>query len=88
MVSGNDVVRHKPHPEGIIRILTHFGVDPGTTLMVGDSMSDILAAKAAGVRMAAVLWDTYDRERVTAADPDTLFESVGEMDAWFRTLLN
>jgi phosphoglycolate phosphatase-like HAD superfamily hydrolase len=63
-------------------------VEAGTALMVGDSMSDILAAQGAGVRMAAVLWDTYDRTRVTAANPDTLFESVGEMDAWFRTLLN
>jgi HAD superfamily hydrolase (TIGR01509 family) len=88
VVSGNDVDRHKPHPEGIIRILTHFGLEARTTLMVGDSMNDILAAQGAGVRVAGVLWDTYDRARVTAANPDSLFESVGEMDAWFRTLLN
>lgn len=88
VVSGNDVRLHKPHPEGILRILEHFGVEPEAALMVGDSMSDIRAARGAGVRVATVLWDAVDRPGVAAANPDCLFERVDEMHEWFRALLN
>jgi HAD superfamily hydrolase (TIGR01509 family) len=88
VVSGNDVRNHKPHPEGILKILEHFGVEPGAALMVGDSLSDIRAARGAGVRIAAVLWDAYDRAGVMAAKPDSLFERVDEMHAWLREVVN
>ncbi len=86
VVTGNDVVHHKPHPEGILRILDHFGVGPGETLMIGDSLSDIRASRAAGVRVASVTWDTYDPARVRAANPDYLFETVEGMTSWFQDL--
>jgi phosphoglycolate phosphatase-like HAD superfamily hydrolase len=83
VVSGSDVVRHKPHPEGIQRILSDFGVSPGQTLMVGDSVSDIVASRAAGVAVASVLWDCYDRDSVLREKVDFRFEQVAEMKAWF-----
>jgi phosphoglycolate phosphatase/pyrophosphatase PpaX len=86
VVTGNDVVHHKPHPEGILRILDHFGVSPGETLMIGDSLSDIKASHGAGVRIASVVWDTNDRARVQAANPDCLFETVEDMLVWFHEL--
>ena len=64
VVTGNDVVHHKPHPEGILRVLDTFGVHPDAVLMVGDSVTDIRASRAAGVRIATVLWDSYDHTRV------------------------
>ena len=88
VVSGNDVLQHKPHPEGILRILAHFRVTAESALMVGDSISDIRAAHGAGVRIATVLWDAYDRAGVTAANPDCIFERVDEIHAWFKALLN
>ena len=84
IVTGNDVVHHKPHPEGILRILERFGVDPRRALMIGDSLSDIRASRAAGVAVASVVWDAYDPGRVRAANPDYLFETVDKMTAWFR----
>ncbi len=84
IVTGNDVVHHKPHPEGIFRILDHFGVGPRETLMIGDSLSDINASHAAGVPVASVGWDTYDRARVREANPDCFFETVKDLTAWFR----
>jgi len=86
IVTGNDVAHHKPHPEGILRILEHFGVGPRDALMIGDSLSDIKASRAAGVRVASVVWDTYDPARVRAANPDCLFETVEEMTSWFHRL--
>jgi pyrophosphatase PpaX len=86
VVTGNDVIHHKPHPEGILRILDHFGVTPQDALKIGDSISDIKASHAAGVRIASVVWDTLDLARVRAANPDCLFGTVDEMMAWFRDM--
>jgi pyrophosphatase PpaX len=84
VVTGNDVERHKPDPEGITKILDHFALRPEQALMVGDSMADLRAARGAGVPLAAVLWDSYDAERVRHASPEYLFHSVTELDQWCR----
>lgn len=88
VVSGTDVVNHKPHPEGIQRVLRTLGIHPSQALMVGDALSDVKASRSAGVRVAAALWDSYDRERMAQAGTDLQFHEVGEMYAWFRTHLN
>lgn len=84
LVSGNDVVQHKPHHEGIELIMNQLAVTPADVLMVGDSLSDVKASRGAGVKMAAVLWDSYDAERVLGAQTDFVFHHVGEMREWFR----
>jgi pyrophosphatase PpaX len=88
VVSGNDVVNHKPHPEGILKVLEAFGLEPGQVLMVGDSLTDINASRAAGVRIASVLWDSYEPERVRQANGECVFDRVEEMLAWFRAHTN
>ncbi len=82
VVSGNDVTRHKPDPEGIFKVMGTFGLPPERVLMVGDSVGDIKASRAAGVRMATVLWDVHDRERVIRAATDLVFHSTGEFLEW------
>lgn len=84
VVSGDDVVRHKPDPEGILKVVEAFGLPPERVLMVGDSVGDIKASRAAGVRMATVLWDVHDRDRVLQAATDLIFHSTGEFLEWLR----
>jgi len=84
VITGNDVARHKPDPEGIFRVLHQLDVAPERTVMVGDSMADVRSSRGAGVRMAAVLWDSYDRERVRGSGADYMFETVPEFSAWCR----
>ncbi len=88
VVTGNDVDRHKPSGEGILRILERFDLRPDEALMVGDSVSDVKASREAGVRMAAALWDSYARERVLAMNADYLFHSVEEFRQWLREHLD
>jgi phosphoglycolate phosphatase-like HAD superfamily hydrolase len=64
--------------------MSAFSLAPEQVLMVGDSMSDLLASRDAGVRCAAVVWDSYDKQRVLAASADLVFESVIELLEWFR----
>ncbi len=87
VVTGNDVERHKPDPEGIRLALDRFGLRPSQALMVGDSVSDAKAGHAAGVRVASVLWDAHDPEGVRAANSTCTFDSVGSFHAWLRAQL-
>lgn len=84
VVTGDDVIQHKPHGEGIVRVMQHFGLTAEEVLMVGDSLADVTASREAGVKIAAAVWDSYDRERVLASVPDFVFPSVPAMFEWFE----
>ncbi len=86
IVTGNDVTRYKPHGEGIRKILEGLQVPARGTVMVGDSMADVGASRDAGVMMAAVIWDAYDRERVLAAGTDMVFADGATFVSWCRSL--
>ena len=85
IVSGNDVVRHKPDPEGIRKFIRAFSLPPAQVLMVGDAVGDITASRAAGATSVAVLWDSYDRERVARAGADRVFHDVSGFLSWLKT---
>ncbi|MEX0736024.1 MAG: HAD-IA family hydrolase [Bacteroidota bacterium] len=84
IVTGNDVAEHKPSPEGIGKILAHFQLKPEEVVMVGDSVADVKAAHGAGVRIAAVLWDSFTEKLVKEMHTDFLFHSVPEFSSWLR----
>lgn len=88
VVTGNDVVNHKPSAEGIWKILDRFNLNPDEAVMVGDSASDIYASRSAGVKVAAVLWDSYAKERVLQIEADFLFHNVAELHKWLKDQLD
>lgn len=49
IVTGEELIERKPHPEGINKIITSLNADPKTTVMIGDSDKDIEAAHNAGI---------------------------------------
>jgi HAD superfamily hydrolase (TIGR01549 family) len=79
IVTGDDVENHKPSPEGIQKFINHFGLIPERVLMIGDSVSDVIASKEAGVKIASVLWDSYGKEEVKALNSDYYFHTVAEL---------
>jgi hypothetical protein len=44
------------------------------------------AAHEAGVKIAAVLWDSYSKENILQMEVDYLFYSVAEFGAWLKSL--
>ncbi|PIU45923.1 MAG: phosphatase [Ignavibacteriales bacterium CG07_land_8_20_14_0_80_59_12] len=82
IVTGNDVVDHKPSGEGITRILQAVGCSADEALMVGDSVGDVKAAREAGVRIASAQWDSYAIERLNAMGLDLVFPSVASLRDW------
>jgi len=87
IVTGNDVENHKPSADGIRKVMKAFHLKPDEVLMVGDAVSDVRAAKEAGVAIAAVLWDSYAKETVMAMDVDYRFHSVMEFQEWLKTVI-
>ncbi len=56
-VAGGDThLQKKPSPVPILNVLSWFDTLPGDALFVGDSIYDITASRAAGVRSVAVLY--------------------------------
>ncbi|MDY0081830.1 MAG: HAD-IA family hydrolase [Ignavibacteriaceae bacterium] len=79
IVSGDDVENHKPSPEGIIKFLDKYKLNPAEVLMIGDAPVDIIAAKEAGVEIASVVWDSYEEEKVRQLNSKNIFHSVDEL---------
>jgi pyrophosphatase PpaX len=84
IVTGDDVMEHKPSPEGIIKFIAHYNLKRERVLMVGDSPSDILAAHEAGVKIASVVWDSYAKDEVLRLNSDYVFETVEELTAFIK----
>ncbi|GIV45300.1 MAG: hypothetical protein KatS3mg036_0118 [Ignavibacterium sp.] len=81
IVTGDDVINHKPSPEGIFKFLETYNLNKNEVLMVGDSLADIVAAKEAGIDIASVVWDSYAREEVIKLNP-IYFETVNDFKNW------
>ena len=78
IVTGDDVKEHKPAPEGIIKFLNTFNLKPEKVLMVGDTNTDVIASRNAGIKCALVLWDDFSRNNYSNAEADYIFYSVEE----------
>jgi len=79
IITGSDVKEHKPSPEGIEIFLEKFSLQKEKVLMVGDAPADIKAARAAGVQIASVVWDSYAYDKVVTMKSDFVFHSVEEL---------
>lgn len=70
-IVGNDrSSTHKPSPEPLYLAMQELGLTPAECIMVGDSASDILAGRNAGIKTAAVRWTRVPWEVLAAAQPD------------------
>lgn len=56
LVGGDQVRNPKPAPDGILRVAGLLGMPAGELAYVGDSPSDLRAARAAGSHAAAAAW--------------------------------
>ena len=81
VVVGSDTTPHiKPHPQPVQWAAEHLGVTPDNTLMVGDTRTDLQAAKAAGALAIAVLCGFGEREDF--GDADLILESTANLADW------
>jgi len=76
-VQGTDDFPHKPAPDVIHRALAAVGARG--SWMVGDTVTDVQAGKAAGLRTYAVSWGTHDAATLATAEPDVLSDALTDL---------
>jgi len=81
VVLGKDVSKSKPDPEGILKCLDQLNVEPASAIYVGDAPIDILASRAAGVRVVSVLTGAGDSASLSIHCPDRLISSHTRLPA-------
>lgn len=82
IVAGDDVMRHKPDPEPFFNAIEIGKLDPKTTLVLGDSHNDMIAAKAAGLDSCLFLPEEnklfYDFETLKKTNPTYCVETLSD----------
>ncbi len=79
IVTADDVEKHKPHPEPVLRALELLKSTAEETVFVGDSPHDMASGRAAGVKTAAALWGPFSREALEPHQPDYWFTEPSEI---------
>lgn len=74
-----DTVRHKPDPDPLLLAASRTGVPVERTVYVGDSVQDMAAGRAAGMRTIGVLWGPSEREDLVQAGADEIAERPAEL---------
>jgi len=69
----------KPSPSMLLATCRQLGVEPADLLYVGDSPSDIAAARAARCRVVAVTYGYGDYDVLAAARPDGLLDNLAKI---------
>ena len=75
VVTGKDVQRRKPDPEGLLKCIEALGVQPHETVYVGDTPLDVEASRAAGLTAVAVLSGAGNSAELSAFGPDWIIAS-------------
>ena len=79
VVSGDTLPRKKPEPDQILYVCEQFGVLVQDVAMVGDSKTDISAARSAGCRMFAVPYGYNQGQRIEVTEVDALIDNIGDV---------
>lgn len=75
---GNSFEQKKPDPIGIRTLMQEAGAKPAETWMVGDSATDVLTARNAGVRSVGVTYG-ISPQTLKETPPDFLIDSMTEL---------
>jgi phosphoglycolate phosphatase len=79
VTAGGDVPAVKPSPEPILAIAKQLGLNADQMVMVGDGPQDVEAGRRAGCRTIGVQGGFLAPERLIAAQPDVIIESLAEL---------
>ena len=70
IIASDRLNQPKPHPEGVLKMLTSLGCHASQAVMVGDAVNDIFCAQAAGVKAIAITWGTKPERVQSLCQPD------------------
>ena len=81
VVGGDSLARRKPDPLPLLHACAELRVAVGDSVFVGDSINDVQAARAAGMRVACVSYGYNHGRDISEAAPDAVVDSLEELAA-------
>ena len=79
VVSGDTLPVKKPDPQPLLHAAAHFGVGAEDSLMLGDSKSDVTAARNAGFQIVCMSYGYNHGEDIRNYHPDAVIDSMVEL---------
>lgn len=80
IICGDDTARIKPDPLPLLTAAEQMQVSPQQVLMVGDSVSDLSAARAAGFPIICLSYGYNHGEDIRSYGPDAVIDSVLQLE--------
>ncbi len=85
VVAGDTARAVKPDPAPLLHALDFFNLPAGDALMVGDSINDIQAARAAGMPVICVSYGYNHGRDIRLAAPDAVIDALAELEQLIDT---
>ncbi len=79
VIGGDEVAKVKPDPEQFSSLMALMKADSGYTVIVGDTINDIMPAKELSVRSVAVKSPYGNSKKVMNLNPDYLIEDISHL---------
>ncbi len=79
VICGDEVEHKKPHPLPLLMATEKLGTSPQASMMIGDSMSDVNAARAAEFQIVCMSYGYNHGEDISDYDPDAVIDSMDEI---------
>jgi len=84
VVTTMDVKKPKPYPDAVIKGAEQLGTSARHCAMVGDSIVDVQAGKAANAKTIAVLSGLYTKEELEKENPDLIIKNINLLPKFLR----
>ncbi len=84
LASGDEVGRVKPAPDIVELALKRLNADPGDTVMIGDTINDIIAARAAGITRIIAVQSPFGNDNIAAYKPDLMITEFADLTEVFK----
>lgn len=78
IISAEDVVHHKPHPETVLLALKRLKVKPSEALLIGDAKPDIQMGKNAKVKTVGVTYG-FGGKDIKKSKPDYVIDKIDQV---------
>ena len=79
IISGDTLVKRKPDPMPLLYCAEHFNLKPEECLMLGDSVSDVKAARAAGFDIICMSYGYNHGNDIVDESPDLVIDSMTQL---------
>ena len=79
IISGDTLAKRKPDPMPLLYCAEHFNLKPKECLMLGDSVSDVKAARAAGFDIICMSYGYNHGNDIADENPDLVIDSMNQL---------